>query len=372
MAKLALQMGLRRTALRLCRVGTQVNPNDIAARRQYAATLWLFDESELALAQCRLLATADPTNMAVLYHLAYVLRSLERYGEAIDVLERALAIETLAEFHVELARCYQALGRLDEAEAALNRALRHSPDHVDAMIEKVRLAGVTRRWPDAVDIGVALMSRQPSAEIAYHVGVGLSQSGRSEEAEAVLRTGLALEPGNIDLTAELAVVLSDQGRHGAARALIDEALVRQGADYNLNVAASHVFLNQGDRKQALEEAREAVRLNSEVPESHFALASACLELEDGDEALAAFAAVLALVPRLPDAKAGRAASLCLLGRYEESLRAFGEVLEIDPDYFARPTASRLRSLYARAQEAASGHVDSAAPSSPARITGGQG
>lgn len=210
----------------LFRYAVRENPRNEVARYELASASWACGSQESATDQYRSLAAAHPQNLTIQYEFGFVLRNRECFQEAIDVLERALALEPRAEIHVELARCYRSTGRMDDANAALQRALRYSPDHPEALLEQVRTAAENRRWIDMLDSGLKLMSLQPTSEVAYYTGVGLAQCGRFAEAENVLREGLALESDSVDLVAELAVVLADQGKLLEATQHLDRALGR--------------------------------------------------------------------------------------------------------------------------------------------------
>lgn len=318
--ELALRARLFRMAIPLLCLAVSAPRKGDTARQQLASALWQSGCHNEAVRLYREAAGADPSDQNFQYHLAYVLRNAGDYEAAVLVLQNALAIESLGQLHTELAKCYRALGRVDEADRALERALRHAPHDLDALAEKVRLAGYRRQWRDVLDIGLELMSNRPSAEIAYLTAVGLARANRLTEAEKVLEKGLQLEPDNVDLMAELAVVLADQGQFAAANAQIAYAMSKHGDDYHLKVAASHISLAGGDHQGSLQSAREAVRMQPDAPEAHFALGYACLESGQASAALEAFETVLVLAPELRDAQAGKGAALSLLGRYLESTR----------------------------------------------------
>jgi tetratricopeptide (TPR) repeat protein len=317
-------------------------------RHELASILWRCERQEEALTEYRSLARALPNNLTIQYELGYTLRSSGFCHEALEVLERALAIESRAEIHVELARCYRAMNRTGDAEASLKRALAHSPGYADALLEQLRMAAESRQWASAIDAGSQLMSSHPTAEAAYIVGVGLSQLGRSDDAEVMLRRGLNLEPDNVDLVAQLGIVLADQGNLSEAKKHVSGAIARRPGDYHLLVAASHVFSTTGDTTQALQFAQKATDLNANVPETHFSLGLAYLELSRSDEALSAFKRALELAPGLPHAEAGLAASLAALGRYSESRAAFAALLTRDPQLFSRPLGAAFRPFHEQA------------------------
>src|SRR5262249_46751942 len=73
----------------------------------------------------------DPGNTDALYELASILRTLRRYDEALELLERhRRLVPSDLQALADIGRCLSGLGRLPEAEAVLRRALaRH--DHAN-------------------------------------------------------------------------------------------------------------------------------------------------------------------------------------------------------------------------------------------------
>ena len=333
-------------AVRLFRTAVRLDPQHIAARHELASSLWWTGRYEEAIREYRIVADARPEDAGVLYQFGYVLRMHGLYEEALDVLTRALALETRSEIHIEIARCYSGMGRVDDAERAIERALRYAPDDLDALSERVKIAGEGRRWETAVDLGLRLMSLKPSAMTAYVTAVGLDRLGRSGEAEELLNQAIVLEPDNVDILAELAMVLVNQDKHEEATATLARAARLQPTDYNVSVAASRLALRQGNAQAALEHARDAVGKNPDLPETHYALASAYLELDRLQEALDAFRRTHELAPGVPEAHAGIAVVQCELGNYADSLNTFEELGTAHPDYLSRPW---VRPYYDRAR-----------------------
>jgi len=79
-----------------------------------------------------------PQNAVAVSNLAVLLSELGRFDEAVELMQRAIAIDPLrANSHISLASDLVALGRYDEAEAALRKAIELQPQ---AAISYNRLA----------------------------------------------------------------------------------------------------------------------------------------------------------------------------------------------------------------------------------------
>ena len=226
--------------------------------RELARTLWQLGFSEAAIQEYRSLVRMHPEKASYFCELGYALRNIDQTAEAIPVLKDALAVELRAEIYVELAHCYRAVGRADEAAAALQRAIRISSSNPEVLLQYIRHLDENRRWPDAIDPGLLLLAQAPSAEIAYITGVGLAQAGRTAEAEQVLSRGLAVEPDDSDLLAALAVVWADMGKASHAKQRLESAVRKNPTDFHLRTALSYVLVSCEEPTAALEAAMSAV------------------------------------------------------------------------------------------------------------------
>ncbi|PYR29955.1 MAG: hypothetical protein DMF90_28745 [Acidobacteria bacterium] len=170
----------------------------------------------------------DPENTDALYELASILRTLRRYDEALELLERHRRLvpgDLLA--LADIGRCLSGLGRLPEAEAVLRRALDGHDD----------------------------------ASTRYDLGFVLDRAGRSGEAVVQYQLALRLNPHHKDALNNLGVDLARSGRMPDAARTFDRltAIDPDNAEAHTNLGA--VLLAQGARERAAQEFRAALEIS---------------------------------------------------------------------------------------------------------------
>ncbi len=75
----------------------------------------------------------DANHADTLYNLGVLLHQVERYEEAVDACERAIAVRPhYAECHINLGYTLHKLGRLDDARGSYGRAIELDPDNAQA------------------------------------------------------------------------------------------------------------------------------------------------------------------------------------------------------------------------------------------------
>jgi tetratricopeptide (TPR) repeat protein len=170
----------------------------------------------------------DPDNPDVVYEVGSLLQQLRRPGEALDYFNRHLdMMDDDQQTLVQIGKCYSDLGRLQEAEAALARALAISDD----------------------------------ATGFYNLGFVMEQQGRAREAEAYYRRTLGVDPTHASANNNLAVLLAESGRLEEAMRHWSTVLRAnpEHVDAHANVGAA--LAQRGQFAEALRHLDEALRLN---------------------------------------------------------------------------------------------------------------
>lgn len=221
----------------------------------------------------------EQTNSPQAYEL--YLRSTDLGGDAaIDLLRRAIELDSgFAAAHARLARTYAfSLTNTNTAAAVPAaerpgveaRALNHAriaigidPDTPDAYVARGLLATANWRWTEAeTALKRATEAGQPYSGVAFNVyGILLSVLGRHDEAIALAKRALALDP--LDPNAGwYAFHLGYAGRYAEAAAVFERAIeaAPQNALYRLWLAFMEIA--RGNASAALRSIEAAERLAS--------------------------------------------------------------------------------------------------------------
>ena len=148
--------------------------------------------------------------------------------------------------HNNLGNTLAQDGRLEEAIAEYQTALRLKPDYAEAR----------------ANLAVAQDAGPESAARHYNLGVSLSQEGRAAEAAAEFEAALRLKPDYADAENNLGVALGQMpGRSGEAMAHFRAALGLRpdyaDAHYNLGIALAN---RPGGMPEALKHLEAALKL----------------------------------------------------------------------------------------------------------------
>ena len=247
--------------------------------------------------------TLDPDHRAALFNRGGLLLRLNRPAEALECIDRMLALgDAPAPAHAHLARgnALAALGRQDAALAAFEEAVRLDP-------------------------------RNPLGH--SNCGNALLALGRPEEALASLDRALALDSGH--------------------------AL----ANYN----RGNVLFAAGRFAEALASFERTVQSNPRFALAWYNRGSALLELHRYADAGVSFDRALALDERLSQAHNNRGVALLALKRAEEAERSFARAVELRPGYLRaleNVGNARLEQRHFAAAARAFASVLAAAPDHP--------
>lgn len=331
---------------------------------------------------------------SVWYRYAYVVSWLGRIDEAIEAVDKSIALDdTRAYTHWRRALWLLDLGRLDEAEASIERALELDPSDVAPLFARVRLhlergdaesalaliesegldeAGVgsesqhdlagygrslradaLRRLGRFEDARAALTDSgdtKPSFHdpttidlMRYREGVmyeitratQLMSRGAYEKASELLRSVLEKIPeGDYRVYNMLGVCEIRLGNRGEAMRLL-EAAHEHADNYetNANIATAmleHITSSRVLELTVLPYAEAALEHRPNSGRAHMIIGRVHMKLGDHARASEHFVRAHELDARSADAPELAGFSLLELGEYEKALRYFERALEIDP------------------------------------------
>jgi tetratricopeptide (TPR) repeat protein len=160
-----------------------------------------------------------------------------------------------------LALKYLQAGRMQDAQARLNEALRLDPNDAEAHSNLGTVLQMQGRLAEATPhLETALKLKPNDDRIRFNLANGLTTAGRTSDAIRELQRAIAINPENADAHFNLAMLLGPQNRLDEAIAHLKRVVdlnPRNGdAHRNLSVAYSL----QGKLDEAIAEARAALRI----------------------------------------------------------------------------------------------------------------
>jgi arylsulfatase A-like enzyme/tetratricopeptide (TPR) repeat protein len=243
---------------------------------------------------------------------AGVLIQEERYSIAAELLQRALAGEPhIPQALLLLGTCYQALGKIEEAKAALDLVLKDNPENVQALIVLANILIRAGKTEDAVAVCKQMLAVDDRNNQAYAL-LGEAYIRAHEEAKAVpyLRKAVEIQPKltqyRLDLAAclvglkqyesaepmfkalirdapnfpfvhfNLGILYEGQAKWEEARAAYKEEASAFPKEFKAHFNLGKVLLRMGDRRGYLDQMREVVAVAPDQPEGHLFLARGLL------------------------------------------------------------------------------------------------
>jgi tetratricopeptide (TPR) repeat protein len=176
-------------------------------------------QNKIALDLIAPVAAAYPRNVLALENLANVLRALQRYDEALNYFDAALALEpSNATAWLNRANTLVDMGKPMEAVADYDRALSLQPNLTLALNNRGSALLKMEEYEAAVDSFKRALALNPNLS-ATHVNLGdaLQRLCRYEEALTNYDRALALDPGNPSGWCNRGVVLEQLSNLDAAR-----------------------------------------------------------------------------------------------------------------------------------------------------------
>jgi tetratricopeptide (TPR) repeat protein len=192
------------------------------------------------------------------------------------LLDELDAIGTSAQSLVRQARGLTASGRLEEAAALYERALRIDPSLVAAHLGLIPIYGSLGRDQDADRHYREGLALDPHLEAAhYHHGLLLARRRQYAEAEASFRKALEINPFYAESARALGGLLLDQGRMEEALAQFRKAVESRPDDPESRFELGRLLLMRRSYEEAIEHlSRLLDREDARAPTYAYTLAMA--------------------------------------------------------------------------------------------------
>jgi tetratricopeptide (TPR) repeat protein len=169
---------------------------------------------------------SEPDNAAALHLLGVIAHQRADDRLAADLINKAIANNSrTAQFHNNLGVVLKALGRLEEAVHAYQKALQLKPDYADARYNMGNSLGLLGRHGDALECyNQALPLKPDDPYIYYNIAVAMQYLGRHSEAVENFSRAIGLNHNDSAVYCAMAVSQQILGRHADAIETLRAAL----------------------------------------------------------------------------------------------------------------------------------------------------
>ena len=311
-----------------------LHPDDKDALTGLGDALRILGRSKDALVPLQRARELDPESALAWALLGAVYYDLNQYADALDAFERALAQkpEFAAWLLSQKGSTLRLMERFDEAIAVLDKALELTPGEPWTLMEKgVALSFLEREEEALAALDQALQQVPDNPFALAHMGRVLRALGRPQEAVAPLRQ--ATEAGALPgwVYTELGGALYDLEQYPQALEAFDKAL-------ELDASDAMALAQKGSTLRLMERFDEAVgvldKALQEAPDEPWTLIEKSLAvwmLGQNDEALITLERAEKHSPHNPFLLRWKAVMCRDAGKYGRALEAIEEALSLAPD-----------------------------------------
>ncbi|MEG4997434.1 tetratricopeptide repeat protein [Microcoleus sp. B4-D4] len=226
-------------------------------------------------------------------------------------------------------------GKIKEAIAACQQALKIRPDYIHAYVTLGNALQAGGKIEAAIRSYSQALELQPNfAEVRANIGSMYFKMGRLEEAIANYQQAIALSPDLAGAHWNLGKVYHKHGNVEAAIACfkrtseLNPQLV--GADFHFNLG--NRLFSQGKRDEAVESYEKAIAIKPDWAEAYANIGSARSQQGNLDAAIAYYQKAVSFKPELEVLHFNLGNSFLQLCRYEEAIIHYQNTLKIKPDW----------------------------------------
>jgi protein O-GlcNAc transferase len=269
---------------------------------------------------------------------ALVLLALGRPNEALAAVCRALELRfAYPEAHNALGNIQQKLGLRQEAIESYRKAVDLRADYAVAQANLAKVLLESAEPEAAREACEKALALDPCCAEAHNtLGNILRARGAFEQADAQFDRAIELQPDYAAAFNNKAALLLAMKRPEEAIAAIGRAIVLQPDLAAAHATCGSILVATGQLDAAVPRFMEAVALDPNFVEGYNNLGGALLQLDRTDEAVAAYEKAIALVG--DEARAASHFNLAneLLSRFsaEKAIASFGKALAANPNFAA--------------------------------------
>jgi tetratricopeptide (TPR) repeat protein/SAM-dependent methyltransferase len=239
-----------------------------ALAEMFGAALAKHQRGALAEAErrYRYLLTLFPKHADSLHNLGLIVLNGGNVAGAIDLFERALAInDRTAEYHYNIALAWRALNRTDKVAAHLERAVALRSEYSLAHLNLGNVRHEQGRLGDAAAAYERALAQSPSLVAArFNLGNVLAEQRRWDAAIACYSQVLASEPNHAEAHGGLGSALTDLGRPREAITHLERAIALRPDLAGAYESIAKAYLSAGEMQLALLAVSRALALNETV------------------------------------------------------------------------------------------------------------
>ncbi len=257
--------GKRSEAYKLIDEALQKAPKNHLAMSAKAELLLQDGKMDDALAAAKAaVALAEPPAATTQIVLGRIHGARMEYSDAITAFNEAIRLNPrFLQAHLQLARTYFVMGRIDDSLAAAQEALKLQPNLPDAHLMVAR-AYLTKGDVGGAEKSLKLLSASHPKSAAVQAQLGFLEMLRKNPAAARIAfdRALQLDPNQGDALQALNTLDIRAGNRAAARERVERRVKAEPKNAGMRMIAAHTYIAAGDIPGAERALRDAIELDS--------------------------------------------------------------------------------------------------------------
>lgn len=205
-----------------------------------------------AIALCRKILVAYPTNADALHLLGLALSRQGAHAEGAAAIEKSLALNGKQPPALcNLGEIYRLLARLSDAERVLREALRQQPRFVEAAFNLANVLKEQGRADDAIAAYQQAIAWKPDHTKAhFNLANTLRSEGRLKRALAQYQQVLRFQPDHLEAIKSIGGVHGELGEHEEAMPWHERAIAASPDDLESQAALGNSWYAMGEIEKA--------------------------------------------------------------------------------------------------------------------------
>jgi tetratricopeptide (TPR) repeat protein len=265
------------------------------------------------------------------YYTALTLRDLSRFGEAHQILKKAITKNPKdASLRIAQGFVYKGEKNYESALRAFKEAASLKPDLSDPYRQQGHVYSMLKQSTMSLTSFAKAIERQPSADLYLSRGLAYDGLGDLEKALADYDKAIELSTGLNGVHRTRALARLRTGKLTEALADVDFEIAADSAAPMNYTTRGLIFVRQERYSDAITEYEKAMALDPKSALPFRLRASSAFELDRFESALADYDMAISLGASDPLIHRGRGRALAALGKFEDAVAAFDKSIAIQP------------------------------------------
>jgi uncharacterized protein (TIGR02466 family) len=275
---------------------------------------------------------SEPNNPQLLNYFGVLKAQIGDRQEALDLLEKAVRLESNFGYLNNLGNIYRSANRLEDAISCYQKALELNPESADshlnlgiALTEKGEIVGAIAAFEAALSVN----PYHPRAHIT--LGDLLQSQGELDRAIASYQKAIALQPESFEALTSLGMAFYRKGSLQESQRTYEHALSIDPFSITAlsNIAAT--FYEQGRIDMATACYREVLNIQPQSPDAHINLGFLSGQQGHYPEAEAHYQQALQLEPQSNKAAMGLAELFAAQEQWQKAIPLYEQILQANSD-----------------------------------------